>query len=124
MNIVSKESLIEGIAKLAHEANKQYCESIGDTSQPTWEEAPEWQKQSAINGVKHVLANPDAKPEDSHKSWLKEKQADGWKYGPVKDPQKKEHPCFVPYAELPKEQQAKDFIFLDTVRMAIAEHNL
>lgn len=124
MNVVNKDFLIERIAKLAHEANKQYCESIGDMSQPTWEDAPDWQKQSAINGVKHVLDNPDATPEDSHNSWLKEKQADGWKYGPVKDPQKKEHPCFVSYEQLPKEQQAKDFIFLDTVRTAIAENNL
>ena len=28
-------------------------------------------------------------------------EADGWKYGPVKDPEKKEHPCFVPYDDLP-----------------------
>lgn len=113
--------MIENAARLAHEANKRYCESIGDMSQPTWEDAPDWQRQSAINGVKHLLENPNATPEDSHNSWLKEKQADGWKYGPVKDPQKKEHPCYLPYAELPKEQQIKDHIFLDTVRTVIAQ---
>jgi len=39
----------------------------------------------------------------------------GWKYGAVKDADKKEHPCFVPYEELPKEQQAKDHLFKATV---------
>ncbi|MFH2219092.1 MAG: RyR domain-containing protein [Pseudomonadota bacterium] len=42
---------------------------------------------------------------------MDQKVRDGWKYGPVKDPDKKEHPCCVPFAELPVEQQAKDFIF-------------
>jgi len=37
--------------------------------------------------------------------------ADGWKYGPVKDVEKKEHPCCVEYHELPVDQKAKDFIF-------------
>jgi hypothetical protein len=39
------------------------------------------------------------------------RNGDGWKYGPVKDPEKKEHPCFVPYDRLPTEQKAKDYIF-------------
>ena len=99
------------IAELCHQVNKAYCESLGDFSQPNWENAPEWQKKSAINGVEYHLTNENTKPEDSHNSWLKEKEADGWKYGKIKDPVKKEHPCFVPYEQLPKEQQAKDYIF-------------
>ena len=99
------------IAKVAHEVNKAYCESIGDMSQPTWEDAPDWQKVSAINGVKFHIANPGASPSHSHDSWLKEKREAGWKYGPVKDPEKKEHPCFVLYEDLPVEQKSKDYLF-------------
>ena len=110
------DTVIEEAARCAHEANKAYCELIGDNSQTSWEDAPEWQKQSAINGVKHIIANPYARPEDSHNSWLKEKQDTDWKYGPVKDLEKKEHPCFVPYGELPREQQMKDFVFNCVVR--------
>jgi hypothetical protein len=50
-------------------------------------------------------------PSASHNSWLRQKEEDGWKYGPVKDADKKEHPCFIPYEELPREQQAKDYLF-------------
>ena len=46
---------------------------------------------------------------------MKEKEDTGWKHGPVKDPEKKEHPCMVPFADLPVDQQAKDFIFMSVV---------
>ena len=68
-------------------------------------------RDSAINGVKYHLSNKDATPESSHESWLKEKQATGWKYGLIKNAETKEHPCFIPYNELPQEQRSKDYIF-------------
>lgn len=107
---------LEQIAAIAHEANRAYCQAIGDHSQLPWDEAPDWQKDSAINGVLFHVANPDATPENSHESWLREKTEQGWKYGPVKDPEKREHPCCVPYSELPVEQRAKDYIFRAVVR--------
>lgn len=99
------------IARVCHEVNRAYCEALGDTSQSPWENAPDWQKNSAILGVKLHTNNPDAGPEASHESWMAQKIEDGWKYGPVKNPEKKEHPCIVPFSQLPAEQQAKDFIF-------------
>lgn len=107
------------IAKLCHEANREYCKMIGDNSQPSWEDAPEWQKKSAINGVKFHFDNPDAPASASHDSWLKEKQADGWRYAEVKNADKKEHPCFVPYDKLPIQQQLKDYIFRSMVHAFI-----
>jgi hypothetical protein len=102
---------IAAIAAVCHEANRALCAGLGDRSQPTWAEAPEWQAQSAKTGVKFNLENPDAPASASHDSWLAEKERDGWKYGPVKDADKKEHPCYVPYEQLPLEQQAKDHLF-------------
>jgi RyR domain len=99
------------IARVAHEVNRAYCESIGDRSQPAWESAPDWQRKSAVHGVYFHCQNPDASPSASHDNWLKDKLADGWKYGPVKDPEQKKHPCCVPYDQLPQEQRSKDFLF-------------
>ena len=93
----------EKIARVTHEINRAYCQALGDFSQPAWEDAPEWQRDSALNGVTMHLENPDAEPEASHENWLKEKEADGWVYGPVKNPEKKEHPCMVPFSDLPRE---------------------
>lgn len=104
-------SQITMIASIAHAVNAAYCQSLGDDTQVAWGDAPEWQKQSAMAGVEMHLANPDATPEQSHESWLKQKIDDGWKYGEVKDAAKKEHPCFMPYAELPQNQKSKDYLF-------------
>lgn len=112
----SIEYMRETAAQIAHEANRGYCQALGDMSQEAWEYAPDWQRESAIKGVQHIMDNPSSGPGASHRSWLKEKAETGWKYGPVKDPEKKEHPCFVPFEELPVDQQAKDFIFLAVVR--------
>jgi hypothetical protein len=106
---------VEQIAQVAHEINRAFCLSIGDGSQPFWEYAPDWQKNSAIKGVEFHLANPEASPSASHESWLKVKEEEGWKYGPIKDAEKKEHPCFVPYSQLPTEQKSKDFLFKQVV---------
>jgi len=106
----------EYIARVCHEINKALCEALGDLSQVSWDESPQWQKDSAMVGVEFNLDNPDAPASASHDSWLAEKERDGWKYGEVKDPEKKEHPCFVPYEQLPREQQAKDHVFKAVVR--------
>ena len=102
---------VELIAKTAHNVNRAYCESIGDHSQKQWEEAEEWQRQSAVNGVRFAIENPDAPPSAQHEAWLQDKVKDGWIYGEVKDADKKEHPCLVPYEELPLEQRTKDYLF-------------
>jgi len=99
------------IARVAHEVNRAYCESLGDHSQARWEDAPAWQKTSAEAGVLFIKQNPDALPSASHDSWLKQKSQEGWVYGPVKNVESKEHPCFVPYDELPTEQKTKDYLF-------------
>ncbi|MCP3995059.1 MAG: hypothetical protein GY722_08335 [bacterium] len=107
---------VREIARVCHEVNRGYCQALGDNSHPSWEDAPDWQKESAIQGVHNILNFPGTTPEESHESWLAEKEADGWKYGEKKDPAAKTHPCFVPYGDLPLDQRAKDYIFGAVVR--------
>ncbi len=107
---------INDIAKIAHELNRSFCISIGDTSQPEWIDAPNWQKESAVEGVKYHIENTDSNPEDSHRNWLKGKKADGWSFGMIKDSEKKEHPCMVEYLELPIEQRSKDYLFSQIIK--------
>jgi hypothetical protein len=102
---------ILNIAAVCHEANRMYCLTIGDTSQPDWMQAPEWQRSSAITGVEKIATGATTRPEQSHESWYAEKDANGWVYGDAKDAEAKTHPCMVPFAALSPEQQMKDKLF-------------
>lgn len=107
--------IIDSIARVCHEANRAFCASLGDHSQPDWFSAPQWQIDSARAGVRfHLDARAGGRkvpPSASHDSWLAEKARDGWTYGPVKDAETRQHPCFVPYEQLPPEQKRKDYLF-------------
>lgn len=107
---------VEEIARVCHEANRAYCLALGDESQPRWEDAPEWQRQSAIQGVVNISNGRVSTPKDSHDSWLEQKAKEGWVYGVAKDPELKQHPCIVPYHQLPADQRMKDHLFFAIVR--------
>lgn len=110
---MSEDPKIEACAEAAHEMNLLWCRLHGDDTQMHWNDAPEWQRESAIKGVRGAIAGNT--PKESHESWLKDKIEGGWTYGEVKDEAKKQHPCFVPYERLPPIQKAKDFVFVNTV---------
>jgi hypothetical protein len=114
---------IEAIARVAHEVNKAYCEAIGDYSQLAWPHTSAELDAGAGAGVELHLNNPNMGPSASHDAWMAHKLANGWTYGPVKDETKKEHPCLVPFSDLPKEQQIKDFIFRGVVHAIAREMN-
>lgn len=110
------ELQLVAIAASCHEANRQWCLYNGDESQPAWEDAPEWQRTSAFNGVLFNLTNIGAPASASHDSWLRQKEQEGWVYGEVKDAEKRTHPCMVPFEQLSREQQFKDQLFSSIVK--------
>lgn len=110
---------IERIAEAVHEIQRAYCAALNE-QQPSWEEAPDWVHHTIIDGVNFHLSYPDASPSASHENWMKLMTAEGWTYGPGKDPEKKQHPCYLPFDQLPAEQKAKDFLFRQTVHSLAA----
>lgn len=110
------DALVEMTARVCHEANRGFCLTQGDATQPAWDDAEDWQRDSSRIGARGVLSGEIVGPEESHESWLREKVATGWVYGAEKNPKAKEHPCMVPYAELPPFQRMKDHIFHGIVR--------
>lgn len=99
------------IAIVCHEANKSYCEMIDDFSQKSWNEAQDWQKDSAVKGVQFRLDNPSAADDAQHNAWMQDKINEGWVYGEIKDANKRTHPCLVAFEDLPIVQQKKDKLF-------------
>lgn len=121
--IAKHPALVELIARVCHEANRAYCGSMGDESQVPWEIAPTWQRESLIKSVNFYLQRP-RQPHEMHENWMKDKLADGWVYGEVKDPEKKTHPCLLSHEELPQTQRSKDYIFgaiCDTLSEVLSE---
>jgi len=102
---------ITSIAKVCHQANKAWCESNGDATQQDWDSAAQWQRDSAIDGVKFRLSNPDAGKDSQHNAWMDDKVKNGWVYGEEKNADKKTHPCIVPFDKLPEFQQKKNALF-------------
>ena len=98
------------IAEIYHEANRIYCNALGDYTQKKWADAPAWQIESALIGVEAFRNGIATSPENIHISWMREKEVSGWVYGETKDATAKTHPCMVPYDQLPKEQRVKDHL--------------
>lgn len=113
-------AILNEVARICHEVNHAYCQSIGQASVP-WREAPEWQRASARMGVLEVAKDPSISHGDLHQRWYDHKAAEGWTYGEVKDAEAKTHPCMVPFAELPECERIKDALFLGVVRAMFSE---
>lgn len=50
----------------------------------------------------------EAMAENVHEIWARTRIEQGWKYGQVRNDDLKEHPCIVPYSELPESEKVYD----------------
>jgi ryanodine receptor 2 len=46
--------------------------------------------------------------ENAHEVWARKRLDQGWRYGPQRNDEKKEHPCLVAYEELPESEKDVD----------------
>lgn len=59
--------------------------------------------------------------ENVHENWSAGRIAEGWTYGPVRDDEKKQTPCLVPYVELPENEKAFDRnTAMETLKLIVA----
>ena len=59
--------------------------------------------------------------ENAHDNWAVQRISEGWKYGPSRNDQTREHPDLVPYEDLPNTEKEYDRIAaLQTLRAIIA----
>ncbi len=55
-----------------------------------------------------ILELTELLSKNTHEVWAQQRIRDGWKYGPVRDDGKKEHPDLIPYEELPEGEKEYD----------------
>lgn len=105
--------LVETLARGAHRLLQEYKGACGEDAGPDWDEAPVDLKTLTRSGVRGVLRGDT--PIESHERWVAGKRAQGWVYGPVKDAERKTHPCLLPWQELPQGDKVKDVLFATLV---------
>ena len=56
-----------------------------------------------------------------HNVWAQKRLSEGWKYGTARNDDRKEHPCLVPYEDLPEDERVYDLITVtETLKTIVA----
>jgi class 3 adenylate cyclase len=55
-----------------------------------------------------VLRLTELLAENTHDVWARERMSQGWVFGPKRDDEKRQHPCLIPYRDLPEEEKQYD----------------
>jgi RyR domain len=59
--------------------------------------------------------------ENAHEHWARQRMLEGWRCGPTRDDAKKEHPCLVPYDQLPESEKVYDRMSaMETIKAILA----
>jgi hypothetical protein len=102
---------VEQFGRLNHALRREVARIFGDgTVPPDWDDAPEWMHADSARDARELLGNPGMMAEDGHGRWMRQKIAEGWKWGPVRDDEKKEHPSIRPFDQLPPGERLKDLL--------------
>lgn len=69
---------------------------------------PEPIDTSKISLNQEILKLTELLARNAHDIWARQRLADGWRFGASRDDSKKEHPCLVPYEQLPESEKEYD----------------
>lgn len=63
---------------------------------------------SNVNLTEDILKLTELLAKNAHDIWARQRMTEGWTYGPERDDAKKQHPCLVPYEQLPESEKEYD----------------
>jgi ryanodine receptor 2 len=66
-----------------------------------------------------LLALTERLARNNHDLWARRRLDEGWRYGPCRDDVRKEHPCLIPYEDLPEVEKAYDRTSVECVLRAL-----
>jgi class 3 adenylate cyclase len=88
-------------------------------SDPTYNPKP--LDTSEIKITEEILMLTERLAENAHDVWARERKAAGWKFGLHRNDEHKEHPCLVPYQDLPESEKQYDrAAALETIKAVLA----
>jgi hypothetical protein len=76
---------------------------------------------SGVTLSPEILELTERLAEHAHEIWAKQRLLDGWSFGPNRDDARKQHPCLVPYSNLPEtEKQYDRNAAIDTLKAVLS----
>ena len=69
---------------------------------------PEPIDTSKVNLPDNIKELTELLAQNAHDIWAKQRFDDGWKFGENRNDEKKEHPCLIPYENLPDSEKEYD----------------
>lgn len=63
---------------------------------------------SRVELTQDILELTELLARNAHEIWARQRLADGWRLGPERNDERKEHPCLVPYDQLPESEKVYD----------------
>jgi hypothetical protein len=71
--------------------------------------------------TEEILKLTERLAENAHDIWAQQRLAEGWRHGAARNDRLKEHPCLVPYMDLPdSEKQYDRNAALETLKAIVA----
>ena len=104
------------IARVAHEADRALAAVQGRMDQRTWFALEARDRANLVTGVQVALDTPRATAADLHAAWLSDKREAGWRWGPAFDRTAQTDPLMIPWDQLSVPAQARELLFVATVR--------
>ena len=93
---------------MSHKATTNYSPSPVDTDN--------------VQLPEELMALAETISKNVHEVWAQNRMNEGWTYGPVRDDQKRQTPCLVPYEDLSEEEKAYDRnTALSTLKFIVAQ---
>ena len=81
---------------------------------------PSPEDTSRVELSAEILALSEEMAKNTHEVWAQTRMEQGWTYGPVRNDERKEHPCLIPYEELSEEEKEYDrSTALETLRLIV-----
>lgn len=113
--------IVEAAAAAAYSVHRAYRAAVDGEQMPSWGNAVTEYKNRLRAAARKALEDDVRDPEENHRAWVAEKEAEGWTVadGP-RDEAKKKHPHMVPWELLPDHERSARALFLACVHGAAA----
>lgn len=87
-------------------------------SRPTYQPRPIDTSGVSLDALQNLV---ERLAENTHEVWASQRIRDGWRWGPKRDDAHKEHPCLIPYGELPDSEKEYDRLAAEeTIKVLLA----